>query len=460
VTVALYVRLSPRPDGSYEGVDRQEAWGRAYAARVWPGQPVEVFADAGISAANGDHRAGYEALRDAIAAGDVTQLWTVEQSRLERTELGWFGLAAELDAAGIREVHTDRDGIVRVGDDAAGIKAVLAAGEVRRLRRRVNDTLESLAAQGRPHGGHHVAYRHTVDEHGDAALEPIPEIADHVRWAADRVLAGWTLSAVAREMEARGVPTVKGGPWSNKSVKGMLVSPMVAGYRTHKGEVVRRGNWEPVLDEVTWRAVCARLDRTKAKARRYLLSGVAVCGRCDAGLTGRLRQAPNGKSKPFYYCALSTGGCGRLGILAQPLEDHVTAELLDALDDPRIWAGLAADEHQAHRAQLAAELEAIEQQHIDLAKRWARGDLPAAAWDAARTDLEARTKSGTAELAAIPAPVAVPDLAILRTSWDGMTLEEQRELIGLFIDRVVITPATPGAQHFDPARATIGWRTP
>ena len=36
--VALYLRLSPRPDGSYEGVDVQEWWGREYAAKTWPGR--------------------------------------------------------------------------------------------------------------------------------------------------------------------------------------------------------------------------------------------------------------------------------------------------------------------------------------------------------------------------------------------------------------------------------------
>ena len=111
---AIYARLSPRPDGNYDGVDIQEAQGRRYAARTWPGVPVVVYADEGISAANGDHRPAFETMREAIRAGDVAHIWAVEQSRLERREVGWFQLAAEIDAAGIREVHTDRDGIVRV----------------------------------------------------------------------------------------------------------------------------------------------------------------------------------------------------------------------------------------------------------------------------------------------------------------------------------------------------------
>ena len=108
---------------------------------AWPDLPVVVYADNDISASNGDHRPGYESLRQAIAAGDVAHLWCVEQSRLERREVDWFVLAAELVAAGISELHTNRDGIVRVGDDIAGIKAVLNAGEIRKLKKRVNDRL-------------------------------------------------------------------------------------------------------------------------------------------------------------------------------------------------------------------------------------------------------------------------------------------------------------------------------
>src|SRR5271170_5153085 len=129
--VGIYCRLSPRPDGSYEGVDLQERWGRDYAAATWPGVPVRLFADAGLSAAkDGVIRPDYEALRAAVANGEVRHLWTVEQSRLERREVPWFTLAAELEAAGITELHTNRDGIVRVVDVVAGIKAVLNAHEV------------------------------------------------------------------------------------------------------------------------------------------------------------------------------------------------------------------------------------------------------------------------------------------------------------------------------------------
>jgi site-specific DNA recombinase len=108
--VAIYCRISKDTRGRVEGVKAQEKWGRDYAASAWPDLAVKVFADNDLSAANGDHRPGYEALRSAIRNGEVSHLWTVEQSRLERREVEWFTLAAELDAASITEVHTTATG--------------------------------------------------------------------------------------------------------------------------------------------------------------------------------------------------------------------------------------------------------------------------------------------------------------------------------------------------------------
>ncbi len=105
MTVALYTRLSPKPNGNgYEGVDDQITWGTTYAAQAWPGEPIEVFADRGKSAGRDDvRRDDFERLRDWVRDGKVTHLWTVEQSRLTRREIEWFEFAADLDAAGITE---------------------------------------------------------------------------------------------------------------------------------------------------------------------------------------------------------------------------------------------------------------------------------------------------------------------------------------------------------------------
>jgi len=113
--VAIYTRISKDRYGNAETCLDQEQLGRAYAAKMWPGLPVKVYSDPDLSAFQDDvYRPGYEALREAIKAGQVLHLWAVEQTRLERREVPWFELAALLDVAGVELLHTHRDGIVRV----------------------------------------------------------------------------------------------------------------------------------------------------------------------------------------------------------------------------------------------------------------------------------------------------------------------------------------------------------
>lgn len=479
--VALYLRISRDKSGRVEGVARQETWGRDYANRAWPNLPVRVFADNNLSADEDTHRPEYELLRKAIRAGEVAQLWTVEQSRITRVEIHWFELAADLIDIGVNEIHTDRDGIVRL-DEVAGIKAVLAAAERRRLQRRVTDTLSSLAAEGRPTGGPVFGYKRTVDAEGRKALEVIPELADAIRHAAELVLLGWSLSAVAREMEARGIPTRLGGRWSHSNVKGMLTAPVVAGKRVHRGEVVRDGNWEPILDEVTWSRLCnmlgGRRDVThpdgtvqhvgggRRLARRYLLTGgTACCGRCGAALVARRRRNHQQEPVPIYFCDKDHQGCGRLGVIAGDplpdgdpgLESAVVTALLEHLQSAAFLALLEHDDTTERRDTLTRRLREVTDRRARLARTWAQGNLTDIDWDEARAELDIVRQGLEHELAQL-VPVGNVDPDAVTEGWVHMDLHERRQVIDMCIKRVVVAPATPGAKRFDPGRVSIEWR--
>ena len=207
-----------------------------------------------------DERPGYEGCAPRCGPARSRHLWCVEQSRLERREAQWFELAAELDAAGIAELHTNRDGIVRVRDEVAGIKAVLNAGEVRKLKRRVNDKLGRDGRAG-PAGRRRApsATGRGDDEGGAKTLEIVPEQAEAIRWAADAVLCGWSLTNIARRAAAPRASRRAGGQIGASAVRTMLTSPTVAGLRVHRGVIVGRGNWPPILAEDTWQAVRAKL---------------------------------------------------------------------------------------------------------------------------------------------------------------------------------------------------------
>lgn len=485
---AIYARLSPRPDGSYEGVDAQVKLGRDYCASAWPDLPVEVFADRGISAANGDHRPEYERLREWLADGRIARVWTVEQTRLQRNEIAWFTLAAELDAAGITEVHTNRDGIVRVRDDVAGIKAVLAAGEVRRIRQRINDGLAAKVAAGIPPGGGiRFGYRNVVRKIDGAptkTLVIVPGEAEIIRFAAQKVLDGWGLNAILAEVQPRiatlrasGVEGTLRGKLGSNSIRSWLVSPTVAGHRVHQGRIAARGNWEPILDEDTWQAVKAKLAQPRrvrradggeadisakffghSSARKYLITGgIAVCGVCGAHLSGNSKRI-GGRLVPYLECRKTNGGRNCVGILLEPSEEVVVDLLWEKLGDGAFLDAVMADDHAERRAEITAKLGRLDNRRNELAETWATGELTPTEWATARRALAEHEQALRAELTAIPAVALTPDMVTAaRESWPEMTLDERREFMRQFIDRVSIRRGVRGRRGIDPSRIAVTW---
>jgi DNA invertase Pin-like site-specific DNA recombinase len=68
--VAIYTRISKDKYGNAETCLDQEARGRGYAERTWPGMPVRVFSDPDLSASRDDVvRPGFEALKEALQRG-------------------------------------------------------------------------------------------------------------------------------------------------------------------------------------------------------------------------------------------------------------------------------------------------------------------------------------------------------------------------------------------------------
>ncbi|HKS45133.1 MAG TPA: recombinase family protein [Amycolatopsis sp.] len=479
--VALYCRISVDRAGRKEGVTAQERWGRAYAAKMWPGVPVVVFADNDLSAAADDVvRPEYNRLREAIERGEIAHIWAVEQYRIERREIQWFELAALMDAAGITELHTDRDGIVRIRDEVAGIKAVLGAGEVRRLKKRINDMLAEKAALGEAPGSRPFGYRHAKTEDGAKTYEQVPEEADAIRQAAEWVLSGWSLANIAAEFRSRGLIGAHGGTIWPSAVRNWVTLPTVAGHRVYRGQIVARGNWEPILDEATWQACKLKLSQPRRvkradgkgtypigdqhkgnpAGRKYLLTGgLAVCGVCGARLTGSLKQMKN-QRVPYLTCHPNVGGKGCIGIVLEKTETFVVDRLWAELDKPEFLNAIAADEHGLRRDAITKELDGLERQRGELAAMWGTpGALTSVEWQEARRAIAENEQRLRTEYAGLPPKVVNVDIAGVRAAWPDMTLDEQREFLRMFIEKLTVIRAFPGRPRvFDPDRVKITWR--
>ncbi len=417
--LAIVTRKSTR-DEQQVSIGRQEKLGRAWAQANRPDLPVRVFADNATPGTDME-RPGWTAFTTAVRSGQVDAVWAYEQSRLTRAgATTWDEVCVLLWAAGIEQLHTHVQGSIGVveGNRLQGrILAVVDQEERERVRVRVLDAMANMADEGRPTGATGFGYRRTRDQDGRPALEPDPEQAPIVRWMVDEIAAGASLGLVARTLTERGVPTVRGGKWTSMSVKLIVTAPRIVGERVHRGRLVGPARWPAIVDRDTWDRAQARLadhrpGRTASQRRQYLLTGgLVVCGECDTALVSATTKA-RGVVEPSYQCphpSRPDGGCGHCSIVARHLEPHVVTAVAELLADEDHLAEL--NRHlsagRADAAPVRSALAEVEGRLVDLAERWAKGEMLDLEHAAARRSLVAQREALHVELAAHPVEVTV-----------------------------------------------------
>ncbi|WP_460844789.1 recombinase zinc beta ribbon domain-containing protein [Nocardioides ultimimeridianus] len=130
--------------------------------------------------------------------------------------------------------------------------------------------------------------------------------------------------SVTRDLAGRGVKRVSGEPWAYAATMRLLDSPIYCGWVSYKGQKAHRVDpavVEPLVSEDLYDAAVARRDAARkpgrTNARKHLLSGIAVCGRCLTPMTATgQRQGSQG----IYVCNRQAGGCGNTTVTRAPLD--------------------------------------------------------------------------------------------------------------------------------------------
>ena len=239
-------------------------------------------------------------------------------------------------------------------------------------------------------------------------------IADGCR----NLLAGRSLSDIARDWNAAGLRTPRGNPWVFDTVRETLNRATNAGLIEHGGVVVGRMNTEPIRDQDTFAAVRAflasrRPGRTAGQAgrsgRKYLGSGIVRCGECGRACPrGGSVRARHRTEKPakgqrmerrVYSCAVHRGGCGKVVAPVHAVDPQLRQLVIERLSDPKHAAQVS--EFTSQRAQRLTEVRAAigkcEQLQEALAERLGREEMTLAAFDAANRPVVKRLVALTAE---------------------------------------------------------------
>jgi hypothetical protein len=339
----------------------------------------------------------------------------------------------------------------------ATILGSVAEFESARKAERVSAASAQRAAKGRPHGRPSYGWKPATDGSGrplHSVWEIDPDAAALIREAADRILAGETAGAVTRDWNERSIPTPHGAAtWNHRSLRKLLRRPSTAGLRELNGEIVGDGTWPAILDRPTWEAVVVALrPRTspQRKPRKYLLSGILVCGIDGERMTGHVTRTRS------YRCV----SCAQR-IHADHLDALVTDTVLEALDTPRLAERIDAARKDEHEGDALSDLAEADRRLAEIAAMFGAGEIGMDEYRVARkvaaearSDAERRLsdRRGTRTLSqALGAPGGIKHI------WDEAPMAWRRQLLDAVLERVEIAPIS--GSGWQPERASLIWRT-
>lgn len=459
---ALYARISSDIEGAGLGVARQLEDCRRLARDLgWV--VAEEYVDNDLSAYSGKTRPSYERMLADLADGARDGVVVYHTDRLTRRPIELEQFVNVLTAASVRDVRFVAGGDLDVanGDGllVARMMSAVAANESATKSRRIRRKLDEVAASGRPHGGSNRPFGYDDDK-----ITLRPAEAEVVRTLVARFLAGESVRSLAIWLDEQGIRTVNGGPWGTTTLRATLSSARIAGLRQHRGQVVGPAVWEPIITEAERAKVLARFvekaSTGRRTPRRYLLSGLLRCGRCGGKLFSAAREDTR-----RYVCLSGPDhrGCGKLTVVAAPVEELIADAVIHRLDTPELadaLAGRAATDEAT--AALSEVLSADRSQMDELSALFASRQINSREWLVARKPIEARIQDAERRLARATRSDALAGLVgngeQLHARWDGLNLSRQAVIVAAILDHAVVGPGTPGTRSFDPARVQPFWR--
>jgi len=320
---ATYERISDDREGRELGVERQRKDNLAAATRAGltvVGGPPYTDNDLSASSKARKERPQYQRLLADARAGRFGVIVASTSSRLTRKPREFEDLIDLATGHGVRFLFVSSPTFDlntaagrQVARTLAAQDAAVAEGTAELVAREVAHRAERGEFHGGPRGYGLGADGRTL----------VQEEADRIRAWAGHILAGGSLRSIATELNAAGVPTVRGTAWRGEVIRKILLAPRVAGLRVHDG--IEYPSWSPaIVPAATWRAVRAVLESPDRRlndstARKWLGVGLYRCERCH-GRT--VKTTYNRRGDRAYLCPT----CSRTW-RADPIDEYVEGVL-------------------------------------------------------------------------------------------------------------------------------------
>ncbi|MFE4959297.1 recombinase family protein [Streptomyces sp. NPDC056653] len=475
--VGIYLRISDDRLKDEKGVKRQEEDCRLLASSLgW--RVVEVYVDNDVSASDRRKvRKDYRRMLGDIESGhiDAVIAWHPDRVYRQPAELEELILLIERTDT---EIRTCLTGLIDLNTPAGRLNArmlgAVAKYEVEHKQERIKRKVQELVETGAIHNGGHRPFGYErIYEGTDPRRKVIEDRIDeaeakYIRDWAKRAMEGESLYSLVTDANGKGIKTSTGGAWSYQAMRYLLASGRISGLKEHKRQVVGKAVWPAIIDEDDHRALRAllsdRAEQAKANgaqrtstARKYALSGLVRCTCAEDHIRMRTSPSSNRRGSVYRCPPKGDGGCGGRSVRIEDLERHVEELMFRRLEQVRPPEEADPDDP---RPALEAKVLKWERRVAELKEELLDGDRPAREVRDALDTLNSRIGQGQREAAQYGVRDRVLDISAeeLRENWEDYLPARRQSAYRSVIKEILIHPATPPKNVFNPSRIKIVWR--
>lgn len=373
MTAVVIYGAKSSPDEKESVADQQRIVNEAIE-REGDRELVGVFGEANQSGYRKSRGPQLEAaIQAAIAAADEygeAELWVFHSTRLGRGT----GRKGQARALGKLLYDLQERGVTvrSVGDDSFttneqlwSIASSQASKYSEDLGTHTKRGISKRQRAGKPFGGVPCGYRRELTVVDDTVLSKRvidPDTAATVETIWSMIEAGESWGPIARALNARGLRTQRGNPWTGAVVRDLAKNRLYLGEKGYPAliEQDRWGRIQALIDASTPVGRQRRQGGRPLNVDRFLLRGLAFCAHCGSPM--HVRSDKRG----YYTCRAQrrgTGLCDAKGIPAPIADERVLHHLDTFIASVEGWiAGRVrecSDEHAAREQALRQELHAL-----------------------------------------------------------------------------------------------------
>lgn len=503
----IYLRISDDKEGLELGVGRQQEDSLALSDRL-DCVLYRIYKDNDISASTRSRkvRPDYQQLLADARAGLIDTIIAYKSSRLTRRPRENEDLIELAEQYGVKFYYVASPSFDLNTADGRFVARTLAAVDAQQAEATAEliarKKLEK-AVKGQYMGGARAyGFEGPIKKDGvlinRGRINVVVVKEEQAVWldCVQRIIAGGHEMDLVRDLNARGIPNTTGTQWQIGNLKHVLTNkrfvefdgsthpadcpclanPSGNGTLTHRG-IEHRAVWPAFITKETHEQLLAAFELHSQpwshgllKGRKYVLSGLTVCGRCGTPMYGQCRKLDDEHHQRRYRCKGRDNhgmrlGCGKVFRDSDALEAFVTAAVFERFESPDVARIFAPKEDEERASALGQQLAGQKARRRQIVAEYGRGEHEKPDYKIMLASADEAIEKTQGELAALHAgKVAgtIPAHGLLQEVWDASSLDWRRDVIRLVVERIVVKPGLPGARmwngrRFNPDDVVIEW---